>query len=618
MSDNDDLAALVALGTTGSTRRRSGKADRRQANLDSASNAGQIPGARPGEPRGLSPLDILSLPPAQRELVNWLARKKHARFGEIQQALTQDAEQVERTLSVLQEAGYVQQVLLEGDIYYSVVFRAKVSRAGRGLGQDIWNRIDLDNISFLEQTPLFHGLPRSEIQAIADRLEERHYNRNQVILWQGDTAEYLYLIKQGIVEITRLCPNGRAETLAYLKPGDAMDEVSLVTGASCTATATASSRVHLLLIKRQDFDDLLAHYSSAAVELARTLGHQLASTTSKLSRRAAEAHLCVLIGAQRGAGCTTLGAAIALALAQMTQGQTVYTEYPAPEPLPVLLSLAREAGVYHHPGGYDVLVPREEPGWPSNVRATLMLDQLRDSYANIVIGLPEGIGEKSAYLLEQADQVIFVTSPDQASWERAGELSAKLKAMLRPDRSSLFTVVNRASQPGEVTGDHTGSPLPPAGRAECVGYNGVVPNADIPFLVSLPSPAEQRLDNLPGPLAQVAQALADRVGRNQQIGIYVPTTLDVNQSADTQASLEKTLAFMGQLFGGATSNQAQGIWSSQAAELVSETITIVKSYVTQSDLDRHLPAVIEYVESLKDELKQEAMALEVNQKLMLI
>jgi hypothetical protein len=31
-----------------------------------------------------------------------------------------------------------------------------------------------------------------------------------------------------------------------------------------------------------------------------------------------------------------------------------------------------------------------------------------------------------------------------------------------------------------------------------------------------------------------------------------------------------------------------------------------------------LSAVIEYVESLKHELKQEAMALEVNQKLMLI
>jgi CRP-like cAMP-binding protein len=621
MSDNDDLDALLALGKTGSTRGRNAKPGRRPANLDSLSN--------PAEPRGLNPLDLLSLPRAQRELVNWLARRKQARFGEIRQALTQDPEQVERTLSALQEAGYVHPVLLEGEIFYSVVFRGKVSRAGRGLGQDIWNLIDLDNVTFLEQTSLFHGLPRSEIQAIADRLEERHYTRNQVILWQGDSAEHLYLIKQGIVEITRLCPSGHAEKLDYMKPGDAMGEVSLLTGTSCTTTATAASQAHLLLIKRQDFDDLLAHYSSIAVELARILAQRLSSTTARLSRRAVETHLCVLIGVRPGAGCTTLGAAIALALTKMTPSQTVYTEYPAPDPLPVLLSPARDApaGVYHHPGGYDVLIPRDEQGWPPNVRATLMLDQLRDGYANIVVGLSQGIGEKSAYLLEQADQVILVTPPDQASWEHAAELSAKLKATalgttalgttaLRPDKSSLVTVVNRASQPGEAAGDqwaitqdrpNTGSPPPPAGA----GF-------DIPFLATLPSPAEQRLDNLPGPLAQAARALADRLGRTHQIGVYVPTTLGVNQSADTQACLEKTLAFMGQLFGGATSNQAQGIWGREAAELVSETIYIVKSYVTQSDLDRHLPAVIEYVESLKHELKQEAMALEVNQKLMLI
>jgi len=600
MSDTDDLDALVS-----STRGRSGKAGRRLPSLD--------PTSKLAEPRGLNPLDILSLPPAQRELVNWLARRKQARLGEIQQALTQDPEQVERTLSALQEAGYVHPVLLEGDIFYSVVFRGTVSRAGRGLGRDIWNLIDPDNISFLEQMSLFHGLPRPEIEAIADKLEERHYARNQVILWQGDPAEYLYLIKRGMVEITRLCATGHAEKLAYLKPGDVMGEVSLVTGTSCTATATALSQAHLLLIKREDFDGLLAHHSSIAIGLARILGQRLSSTTARLSRRAVETHLCVLIGVRRGAGCTTLGAAIALALAQMTQGQTVYTEYPTPAPLPVLLSLARDApaGVYHHPGGYDVLISRDEPGWPPNVRATLVLDQLRDCYANIVVGLLEGmeqspslggIGEKSAYLLEQADQVILVTPPDQASWGCVGELSARLKTMLRPDKSSQFTVVNRASQPGEVT--------PAAGRAEF----------DIPFLASLPSPAEQRLDNLPGPLAQAAQALANRLGRTCQIGVYVPTTIGVNQSADTSASLalRETLAFMGQLFGGATSNQAQGIWGSESADLVSETIYIVKSYVTQCDLDRHLPAVIEYVESLKDELKQEAMALEVNQKLMLI
>src|SRR5437763_262510 len=75
---------------------------------------------------------------------------------------------------------------------------------------------------------------------------------------------------------------------------------------------------------------------------------------------------------------------------------------------------------------------------------------------------------------------------------------------------------------------------------------------------------------------------------------------------------------LGGLFGGATSNQAQGVWSSRDAGLINETIHIIRSYVTQADLDRLLPAVLAYKEQIKLELKQEAMALEVNQKLLIV
>ncbi len=593
MSDNDDLNALVST-----LRGRHGKAGSPLPGRDPAPQP--VAAQPPAEPKGLNPLDVLALPPAQQELVNWLARRKQARFSEIQQALAQNPEQVEQTLSDLQAAGYVQPLLRDGDILYSVVFRGTVSRAGRGLSRDIWQLIDQDTVAFLEQTALFHSVPRPEIESLANQLEERHFTRNQVILWQGDLSECLYLIKHGLVEISRLCPNGRVEKLAYLKPGDVLGEVSLVTRLSCTATATALSQVDLLQIKRPALDDFLARNSSAAIELARILGQRLSHTTAHLASLAAETHLCVVIGVCRGAGCTTLGAAIALALAQMAEGRTVYTEYPIPDQLPALLSLARENGVYHHSGGYDVLVLQDDQKWPPNVRATLALDQLRESYTHIVASLPEGIGEKTAYWLEQADQVILVTLPDRASGKYAEELRARLKATARPDGVGWFTVVNHAGQAGEA-----------ATVAECIEF-------DIPFLPNLPPLAELRLDNLPAPLARTAQALANRLGRTAWIGIYVPTTIGANLNADPRACLDKTLAFMGQLFGGATSHQAQGVWGSQSADLVSETIHIVRSYATQGDLDHYLPTVIEYVESLKQELKQEAMAIEVNQRLMLI
>ncbi len=60
------------------------------------------------------------------------------------------------------------------------------------------------------------------------------------------------------------------------------------------------------------------------------------------------------------------------------------------------------------------------------------------------------------------------------------------------------------------------------------------------------------------------------------------------------------------------------MWDSDEAGLVSETVYIVRSLVTEGDIELHLNAVLDYVANLKIDLKQEAMAVEVDQKFMLI
>ena len=54
---------------------------------------------------------------------------------------------------------------------------------------------------------------------------------------------------------------------------------------------------------------------------------------------------------------------------------------------------------------------------------------------------------------------------------------------------------------------------------------------------------------------------------------------------DTGAYVQRTLNFLGDLFGGATANtaDAQGVWKSDTEGLVDETIYIVRTYVTQAD-----------------------------------
>jgi hypothetical protein len=108
------------------------------------------------------------------------------------------------------------------------------------------------------------------------------------------------------------------------------------------------------------------------------------------------------------------------------------------------------------------------------------------------------------------------------------------------------------------------------------------------------------------------------LGNTNQIGVYIPTTIAVDQKVNTSEYVEKTLSFMGKLFGGATYQKVQGVWNSQEAGLVQEDIHLIRSYCSQPVLDKYMGEVVDYVETLKQELQQEAMALEVNQKLMLI
>lgn len=67
-----------------------------------------------------------------------------------------------------------------------------------------------------------------------------------------------------------------------------------------------------------------------------------------------------------------------------------------------------------------------------------------------------------------------------------------------------------------------------------------------------------------------------------------------------------------------TSSQARGVWNSEASGLVSEAVHLVVSHTTEDDLNRFANDVIEYTRSLKHEMRQEAMALEINKKLILV
>jgi hypothetical protein len=104
------------------------------------------------------------------------------------------------------------------------------------------------------------------------------------------------------------------------------------------------------------------------------------------------------------------------------------------------------------------------------------------------------------------------------------------------------------------------------------------------------------------------------------IRIYVPSTVEVVRGAiELQADVvQRTMTIMGKCFGGSTAYNAQGAWISEQVGLVIEQVVIVESFATADAVSKHLPTILEYCLQLRKEMKQEAVAMEYDNRLYLV
>ena len=107
-------------------------------------------------------------------------------------------------------------------------------------------------------------------------------------------------------------------------------------------------------------------------------------------------------------------------------------------------------------------------------------------------------------------------------------------------------------------------------------------------------------------------------GLGSNVRLFVPSTLDIDQKAVNSSEVRMVAELFSSWFGGATAYRALGCWSSPAVGLVSEEVTIIESFCSESALASRISEVIDFARALRDRLRQEAVVLEVDRKLYLI
>lgn len=105
---------------------------------------------------------------------------------------------------------------------------------------------------------------------------------------------------------------------------------------------------------------------------------------------------------------------------------------------------------------------------------------------------------------------------------------------------------------------------------------------------------------------------------SSKITVYVPATININEAIDNTEYVNRAATLLSECFGGATSTDALGYWKSPTAGLVKENTTLVFAYAAEADLKKNLDKVIDFCEELKEEMKQDSVALELNGEIFFI
>ncbi|XP_072743530.1 cAMP-dependent protein kinase type II regulatory subunit isoform X2 [Anoplolepis gracilipes] len=111
--------------------------------------------------------------------------------------------------------------------------------------------------TLIDKVPMLKSLEAYERMNLADALVPKQYSDGEQIIRQGDTADGMYFVEDGVVRITILGENGREIEINRVPAGGYLGELALVTHKPRAASAYAVGDIKLAFLDVEAFERLL-------------------------------------------------------------------------------------------------------------------------------------------------------------------------------------------------------------------------------------------------------------------------------------------------------------------------------------------------------------------------
>ena len=116
----------------------------------------------------------------------------------------------------------------------------------------------IKNKVLLEKIPIFMSLSKQEIESVANNSERIHFTKDQYIIKQNDSGDSLFIIADGVVNVTIDNDKGEKIMISKLGVGDFFGEMSLMTGEPRTANNISEIPCVVLKVSKDTFKNIFS------------------------------------------------------------------------------------------------------------------------------------------------------------------------------------------------------------------------------------------------------------------------------------------------------------------------------------------------------------------------
>lgn len=353
------------------------------------------------------------------------------------------------------------------------------------------------NVDLLRSVDIFAQLSDEELLKIAGLLKEARVNRDATIFRQGEPGDALYLVSSGRVKATVADDAGGGEReLESFSDGQFFGKMALVTGEPRSVTTQAATDARLLVLRKDDFDDFLAHNVHVMVQTMKVIAQLQAASSRRpavervvpnpqpaMERVASDLHppqeeaaedphpsgkVFTVFSPKGGVGKTTVAVNLAIALARAHPGSVALLDLSLTFSHTTLLlnltpksSLSAataevlrgmdpqvELGYYlstHPSSGLTVMAGATRPEEGETVTgemAKVAIQQLRLRFPYVVVDTESYFSDPVLAALELSDRILILCSPEITSLRDVRECQRIFHEVVPIHRDRIVYLMN--------------------------------------------------------------------------------------------------------------------------------------------------------------------------------